>query len=213
MRVAPESAWLLPGLWQVFFSQGVFASCRLLPRPAFAVGVFYLAAGIATLLFARGAFALSPWAMALPFGLGQLLAAAVLYWTLERTDGQAPRPESGRYAYDGLDRVIHEKARLGILTSLLGRPDGLLFNDLKSLCALTDGNLSRHLTILQEAGLVEVWKGLKGKRPQTLVRITDQGRARFREYLERPGKRDPRRRSRPGAQSRDGPFRRGWSPA
>jgi hypothetical protein len=92
VRVAPESAWLLPGLWQVFFSQGVFASCRLLPRPAFAVGVFYLAAGIATLLFARGTFALSPWAMALPFGLGQLLAAAVLYWTLERTDDQASRP-------------------------------------------------------------------------------------------------------------------------
>src|SRR3954449_5838298 len=64
------------------------------------------------------------------------------------------KPESGRYSYDGLDRVIHEKARLGILTGLLGRPDGLLFNDLKALCALTDGNLSRHLAILQGAGLV-----------------------------------------------------------
>ena len=88
VRVAPQSAWLLPGLWQVFFSQGVFASCRLLPRPAFAVGVYYLVAGIATLLLARGPNALSPWAMALPFGLGQLLAAAVLYWTLERVDEQ-----------------------------------------------------------------------------------------------------------------------------
>ena len=94
----------------------------------------------------------------------------------------ATDPESGRYSYDGLDRVIHEKARLGILTGLLGRPDGLLFNDLKALCALTDGNLSRHLTILQEAGLVEMWKGHKGKRPQTLVRITKNGRAKFREY-------------------------------
>lgn len=93
VRIAPQSAWLLPGLWQVFFSQGVFASCRLLPRPAFAVGVFYLISGIATLLTARGADALSPWAMAMPFGLGQLLAAAVLYWTLERTDEQtATRP-------------------------------------------------------------------------------------------------------------------------
>ena len=91
--------------------------------------------------------------------------------------------DSGRYSYEGLDRVIHEKARLGILTSLLGRPDGLLFNDLKSLCALTDGNLSRHLTILQESALIEVWKGSKGNRPQTLVRITDKGRAKFREYL------------------------------
>lgn len=94
-----------------------------------------------------------------------------------------PKPETGRYAYDGLDRVIHEKARLGILTSLLTHPDGLLFNDLKSLCTLTDGNLSRHLQILQEASLVEVWKGFKGKRPQTLCRITAAGRARFREYL------------------------------
>jgi hypothetical protein len=88
VRVAPLSAWLLPGLWQVFFSQGVFASCRLLPRPAFAVGVFYLGAGIVTLLLARGPYALSPWAMALPFGMGQLLAAAVLYWTLERSREQ-----------------------------------------------------------------------------------------------------------------------------
>ena len=91
--------------------------------------------------------------------------------------------ESGRYAYDGLDRVIHEKARLGILTSLIARPDGLVFNDLKSLCALTDGNLSRHLTILQDAGLIEQWKGTKGKRPQTLVRITRDGQAKFRDYL------------------------------
>lgn len=90
---------------------------------------------------------------------------------------------SGRYAYDGLDRVIHEKARLGILTSLLANPNGLLFNDLKQLCALTDGNLSRHLQILEEAGMVQVWKGFKGKRPQTLCRITDEGKARFRHYL------------------------------
>jgi DNA-binding MarR family transcriptional regulator len=94
-----------------------------------------------------------------------------------------PKPDTGRYAYDGLDRVIHEKARLGILTSLLTHPTGLLFNDLKNLCTLTDGNLSRHMQILQEAGLVEVWKGYKGKRPQTLCRITAAGKARFRGYL------------------------------
>jgi DNA-binding MarR family transcriptional regulator len=89
----------------------------------------------------------------------------------------------GRYAYDGLERVIHEKARLGILTSLVTHPRGLLFNDLKELCALTDGNLSRHLQILHEAGLVEVWKGFQGNRPQTLCRLTDQGRKRFLEYI------------------------------
>jgi DNA-binding MarR family transcriptional regulator len=96
------------------------------------------------------------------------------------------KPESrpvGRYAFDGLDRVLHEKARLGILSSLLAHPQGLLFTELKTLCHLTDGNLSRHMQVLQEAGLVEVWKGSHGKRPQTLVRLTDQGRARFLEYL------------------------------
>jgi hypothetical protein len=88
VRLAPDIAWVLPGLWQVFFSQGVFASCRLLPRPAFAVGVLYLVAGVITLVVARGPDALSPWAMAVPFGVGQLAAAAVLYWTLEHTNGR-----------------------------------------------------------------------------------------------------------------------------
>lgn len=89
----------------------------------------------------------------------------------------------GRFAYEGLERVIHEKARLGILTSLVTHPDGLLFTELKELCALTDGNLSRHLKTLQEAGLVEVWKGFKHNRPQTLCRLTSEGRERFIEYI------------------------------
>jgi hypothetical protein len=86
-RFAAESTWLLPGLWQILFSLGVFASHRLLPRSAFGVGVFYLFAGLACIALARGAWALSPWAMGIPFGAGQLLAAAVLYWTLERAHG------------------------------------------------------------------------------------------------------------------------------
>ncbi len=90
---------------------------------------------------------------------------------------------SGRFAYDGLERIIHERARLGILTSLVTHARGLLFSDLKELCALTDGNLSRHLQVLAEAGLVEVWKGATGSRPQTLCRLTALGRRRFLEYL------------------------------
>ena len=89
----------------------------------------------------------------------------------------------GRFAYEGLDRVIHERARLGILTSLVAHPRGLVFGDLKNLCALTDGNLSRHLQILQDAGLVEIWKGFDGNRPQTLCRMTKGGRKRFLEYV------------------------------
>jgi DNA-binding transcriptional ArsR family regulator len=89
----------------------------------------------------------------------------------------------GRFAYDGLDRVLHEKARLGIVTSLASRPDGLLFSDLKSLCQLTDGNLSRHLTVLQDAHIVEIHKGFRGRRPQTLCRLTDDGKKRYLDYI------------------------------
>jgi DNA-binding transcriptional ArsR family regulator len=92
--------------------------------------------------------------------------------------------DSGRFAYEGLDRVLHEKARLGIMTSLVTRPEGLLFSELKHLCALTDGNLSRHLEVLREAGLVEVWKGFENRRPQTLCRLSPDGRTRFLAYLE-----------------------------
>lgn len=97
---------------------------------------------------------------------------------------RAGATERGHFAYDGLDRVLHEKARLGILTALVTRPAGILFTDLKDLCALTDGNLSRHVQVLHDAGLVEVWKGYEGKRPQTLVRLSKQGRRDFLAYLE-----------------------------
>jgi DNA-binding MarR family transcriptional regulator len=97
---------------------------------------------------------------------------------------QGASGERGRFAYEGLERVIHEKARLSIMSSLAAHPDGLLFNDLKDLCALTDGNLSRHLQLLQEQKLVEVWKGFKNNRPQTLVRLTEPGKKRFLEYVQ-----------------------------
>ena len=90
---------------------------------------------------------------------------------------------TARFAYDGLDRVIHEKARLSVLTSLVAHPKGLVFGDLKQLCGLTDGNLSRHLQVLQDARLVEVTKGFDRNRPQTVCRLTKQGRARYLEYL------------------------------
>jgi DNA-binding MarR family transcriptional regulator len=90
---------------------------------------------------------------------------------------------SGRYAYEGLERVFHEKARLGIMTSLVTHSRGLVFADLKEYCALTDGNLSRHLQVLHEAGLIEVCKGFHRNRPQTICRITDEGRRRFLEYI------------------------------
>jgi DNA-binding MarR family transcriptional regulator len=95
----------------------------------------------------------------------------------------APKSSTGRFAYDGLARVIHEKARLSILSSLAAHPGGLLFTELKTLCALTDGNLSRQLQLLAEAKFVETWKGMRNKRPQTLVKMTATGRKRFLEYI------------------------------
>ncbi|HNT33732.1 MAG TPA: transcriptional regulator [bacterium] len=92
--------------------------------------------------------------------------------------------DRGRFAYEGLDRVLHEKARLGILTALVTHREGLLFTQIRDLCALSDGNLSRHIQALEEAGLVEVWKGFRAKKPQTLCRISKNGLCRFHEYLE-----------------------------
>lgn len=96
--------------------------------------------------------------------------------------------QDGRFAYERLERALHEKARLGIMTALVTRPAGVTFNDLKRLCALTDGNLSRHLNVLREAGLVAILKGRDNRRPQTLCRVTPEGRKRFVGYLDELGR-------------------------
>jgi hypothetical protein len=86
VRFVPEVVWMLPGLWQVLFSLGVFASARYLPRATYAVGAWYLLTGFACLAFAHEYHPLSPWLMALPFGAGQLIAAAVLQWSQSTDD-------------------------------------------------------------------------------------------------------------------------------
>lgn len=92
--------------------------------------------------------------------------------------------QEGRFAYEGLDRLIHERARLSVLTSLLTHPKGLTFVELKAMCSLTDGNLSRHLTILEADSMVNIEKGHEKNRPQTLCRVTSAGRKRYLEYLQ-----------------------------
>src|ERR1700722_5753788 len=94
------------------------------------------------------------------------------------------KSSEARFAYEGLDRVIHERARLSVLTSLVTNPKGLTFGDLKQLCSLTDGNLSRHLRVLERGKLVEIVKGHDKNRPLTVCRITASGRTRYLEYLE-----------------------------
>jgi hypothetical protein len=86
---APDTLWMLPGLWAILFGLGIFASYRLLPRATFWVAVYYVVTGSFCLAWAQGDYAYSPLAMAVPFGVGQLLAAAILYWTLERTHGES----------------------------------------------------------------------------------------------------------------------------
>jgi len=87
-RFAPQSVWMLPGLWQIAYSLGLFASCRSLPRPMFAAAVWYLTTGLAGIAFANEAHAFSPWAMAVPFGIGQLFIAAVLYRSIGEVEGE-----------------------------------------------------------------------------------------------------------------------------
>jgi DNA-binding MarR family transcriptional regulator len=89
----------------------------------------------------------------------------------------------GRFAYEGLNRVIHERARLSLLTSLMTNPRGLTFGDLKQMCALTDGNLNRHLRVLHKEKFVEIVKGHDRNRPLTVCNITASGRKRYVEYL------------------------------
>lgn len=93
---------------------------------------------------------------------------------------------SGRFAYDGLHRTLHERARLSIMTSLMSNPDGLLFNDLKELCDLSDGNLSRHLSVLEESDLVlrEKKTPSGSGHEQTLYRVTERGKSEYLAYLD-----------------------------
>jgi hypothetical protein len=85
---AAQSLWMLPGLWQIMYSLGLFAACRSLPGPMRAAAAWYLLAGLANLALASEANALSPWAMALPFGIGQFLIAALLYCCAGENDAE-----------------------------------------------------------------------------------------------------------------------------
>jgi hypothetical protein len=83
---APRELWMLPGLWQLLFSLGVFASCRFLPRQTMLVGIWYLIAGLTCLVVQSGTKSFSPWTMGIPFGVGQLLVAGVLHYGFEESN-------------------------------------------------------------------------------------------------------------------------------
>jgi hypothetical protein len=79
LRYVPAALWMLPGIWQLIFSLGVFSSCRFLPRPMLAAGVWYLCTALACIALGDSR-ALSPWAMGIPYAVGQLLVAAILFF-------------------------------------------------------------------------------------------------------------------------------------
>ncbi|MGZ3496642.1 MAG: transcriptional regulator [Vulcanimicrobiaceae bacterium] len=91
---------------------------------------------------------------------------------------------SAPFAFSGLDRVFHERGRLAICSALIGTPDGATFTQLQDACDLTDGNLNRHLHSLAEMGIVEMTRVTGKGRPQTVVRITADGRERFLDYID-----------------------------
>ena len=91
-------------------------------------------------------------------------------------------PDNNPYA--ALEKVFHEPNRLAIISSLGGAIDGLTFNELKTQCNLTDGNLSRHLKTLEDHEVIRVKRSTRGTRSKTSVVLSDAGRERFVAYLQ-----------------------------
>jgi hypothetical protein len=88
LRYVPVATWMLPGIWQVIFGLGIFSSCRFLPRPMIAAGAWYLLTGLSCFAMG-GSRALSPWAMGISYGAGQLLVAAVLLLSSPEAEDEA----------------------------------------------------------------------------------------------------------------------------
>ncbi|MCU0723259.1 MAG: transcriptional regulator [Planctomycetes bacterium] len=89
---------------------------------------------------------------------------------------------SGPILPGDIDPVIHERVRLGIVSALAGAPE-LAFNELKAALSLTDGNLSTHARILEEAGYLRIRKSFEGRRPLTTMALTPKGRKAFQDYV------------------------------
>jgi predicted ArsR family transcriptional regulator len=88
------------------------------------------------------------------------------------------------FAYEGLERIFHERGRLAVCTCLIANPSGMTFTALQEACALTDGNLNRHLHALAETDVVTLERLRGNGRPATVVRITEPGKARFLAYID-----------------------------
>ena len=85
--------------------------------------------------------------------------------------------------FEALEKIFHEPNRLAIMSALCAADEGLSFTELKEQCNLTDGNLNRHLKVLQETGAVNIKKAFVDDKPKTTVSISANGLKRFNEYL------------------------------
>ena len=85
--------------------------------------------------------------------------------------------------FQKLDRVIHEKGRMAIMSLLAATPE-VSFTDMRDTLGMTDGNLTTHIKHLQKAGYLGVTKSFRGKRPLTTLSLTEEGRSAFREYID-----------------------------
>lgn len=85
--------------------------------------------------------------------------------------------------YEALEKIFHEPNRLAIMSALCASNSGLTFTELKDQCRLTDGNLNRHLKVLEEAGVIKVRKEFVDNKPRTTVLLSGKGLNRFNEYL------------------------------
>ncbi|MDA0991064.1 MAG: transcriptional regulator [Verrucomicrobia bacterium] len=86
-------------------------------------------------------------------------------------------------AFEALERIFHEPNRLAIMSAVCGAEKGLSFKELKSMCNLTDGNLNRHLKVLDDAGAIRIDKRFVDAKPLTTVHLSNKGLKRFNEYL------------------------------
>ena len=91
--------------------------------------------------------------------------------------------DSNDSLYESLERIFHEPSRLAIMSALCAAEKGLAFTELKEACSLTDGNLNRHLKVLEEARAVSVSKRFVEGRPRTTVAMSRTGLRRFSQYL------------------------------
>ena len=103
-----------------------------------------------------------------------------MFWKKRKKQNMKTTPDN---PFDALEKIFHEPNRLAIMSALCAADGGVPFTDLKASCRLTDGNLSRHLKVLEETSVIHVEKSFVQLRPRTTVHLTKTGFQRFNEYL------------------------------